>query len=77
MDEEVWLTHVCSISRKDTVEDKWQLEEVPVIFADYSLNEDISLCHLVNFSIRNDLLNVIMHSQSSRFDYHGVYVDYL
>ena len=45
--------------------------------ADDSRNEDISLCYLVNFSIRNDLLNDIMHSQSCKFDYHEVYIVYL
>ena len=35
VDEEAWLAHVCSISRKDKVEDKWQLEEVPVTFAGF------------------------------------------
>lgn len=44
--------------------------------ADDSRNEDISLCYLVNFSIRNDLLNDIMHSQSFMFKDNEVYFVY-
>lgn len=35
MEEEAWLTHVLSISTKDKVDDKWQLDEVPVTFAGF------------------------------------------
>lgn len=31
--EEAWLNHVLSISKNDKVDDKWQLDEVPVTFS--------------------------------------------
>ena len=35
VEEEAWLAHVLGISTKDKVDDKWQLDEVPVTFAGF------------------------------------------
>ncbi|MES9879344.1 MAG: hypothetical protein ABW185_00490 [Sedimenticola sp.] len=35
VEEEAWLTHVSNMSTKDKVDDKWQLDEVPVTFAGF------------------------------------------